>query len=124
MAVKPSTGKNPFLGLVIILSIFMGLGYLSFAELPKHRKKTITVWYIDSVPSPYDTNPADGIDTVIQVAYKDKLTGDKILLFEDTDLVQQLKGGHRYELQYHCVERRIGHYNPWILDSYKELDSG
>lgn len=132
MGVKPSMGgnplaglgKNPFLGLIVVLTLLLALGYASLSEFPKHRETTLTVWYVDTVPSPYDLNAADGIDGVIQVAYKSKLTGDRILLFVDSELVRQLKAGHRYELKYHCVERVIGHNTPWILDSYNELESG
>jgi len=87
-----------------------------YGSFLQEEKSVVDIWYVEEITDPYDNQ-----GTVIQVTYKDRWLGDKVLLFKVNTLSLALKSG-RYQLTYDTNDRLFSKDEAWILRQAVKLD--
>jgi len=101
----------------IILSILIGgVGFLLFWNFEQHRSEEVDIWYAEEI-----TNPYTGVGTVIQVVVRDRLRGNRVIIFEKDDVSSQLDSG-TWLLDYSTKDKLFRKTHPWVLDSAVKID--
>jgi len=100
---------NYLIPLFILLFLVAGGGYLLLGDFYQRKEMTVDIWYVEEITDPYTES-----GTAIQLTYKDRFFGDKVLLLKKTDLSSGLTKG-KFHLTLETHDKMFKRTKPWEL---------
>jgi len=95
--------------LFIVFLLIGGVGYLIIGDFDQQKETTVDIWYVEEITDPYTES-----GTVIQVTYRDRFFGDKVLILEKSDLSSGLSKG-KFHLTLDTKDKLWKKTKPWTL---------